>query len=49
MRGLRAWLRARSLVDHEIVVVVGPGFIAGSARLRPDRLKLVLNAISTSP
>jgi N-acetylmuramic acid 6-phosphate etherase len=37
-----------SLVDHEIVVVVGPEFIAGSTRLKAGSAqKLVLNAIST--
>jgi N-acetylmuramic acid 6-phosphate etherase len=37
-----------SLVDHEIVVVVGPEFIAGSTRLKAGTAqKLVLNAIST--
>jgi N-acetylmuramic acid 6-phosphate etherase len=36
------------LVDHEIVVVVGPEFIAGSTRLKAGTAqKLVLNAIST--
>ena len=37
-----------ALVDHEIVVVVGPEFIAGSTRLKAGTAqKLVLNAIST--
>ena len=37
-----------SLVDHEIVVVVGPEFLAGSTRLKAGTAqKLVLNAIST--
>jgi len=37
-----------SVVDHEIVVVVGPEFIAGSTRLKAGTAqKLVLNAIST--
>jgi N-acetylmuramic acid 6-phosphate etherase len=37
-----------SLVDNEIVVVVGPEFIAGSTRLKAGTAqKLVLNAIST--
>lgn len=37
-----------SLVNHEIVVVVGPEFIAGSTRLKAGTAqKLVLNAIST--
>ncbi len=37
-----------TLVDHEIVVVVGPEFIAGSTRLKAGTAqKLVLNAIST--
>ena len=41
-------LRARSLADHEIAVVVGPEFIAGSTRLKAGTAqKLVLNAIST--
>lgn len=36
------------LADHEIVVVVGPEFIAGSTRLKAGTAqKLVLNAIST--
>jgi N-acetylmuramic acid 6-phosphate etherase len=37
-----------ALVDHEIVAVVGPEFIAGSTRLKAGTAqKLVLNAIST--
>jgi N-acetylmuramic acid 6-phosphate etherase len=37
-----------TLVDHEIVVVVGPEFIAGSTRLKAGTAqKLVLNTIST--
>src|SRR5262245_20361333 len=37
-----------SLVEHEIVVVVGPEFIAGSTRLKAGTAqKLVLNTIST--
>lgn len=37
-----------SLVDHEIAVVVGPEFIAGSTRLKAGTAqKLVLNTIST--
>ena len=37
-----------SLVDHEVVVVVGPEFLAGSTRLKAGTAqKLVLNAIST--
>jgi N-acetylmuramic acid 6-phosphate etherase len=37
-----------SVVDHEIVVLVGPEFIAGSTRLKAGTAqKLVLNAIST--
>ncbi len=37
-----------SLVDHEIVVVVGPEFLAGSTRLKAGTAqKLVLNTIST--
>jgi N-acetylmuramic acid 6-phosphate etherase len=37
-----------SLVDHEIVVAVGPEFIAGSTRLKAGTAqKLVLNTIST--
>ena len=37
-----------ALVEHEIVVVVGPEFIAGSTRLKAGTAqKLVLNAIST--
>ena len=37
-----------ALVDHEIAVVVGPEFIAGSTRLKAGTAqKLVLNAIST--
>jgi N-acetylmuramic acid 6-phosphate etherase len=37
-----------SVVDHEIVVVVGPEFIAGSTRLKAGTAqKLVLNTIST--
>jgi N-acetylmuramic acid 6-phosphate etherase len=37
-----------SLVEHEIVVVTGPEFIAGSTRLKAGTAqKLVLNAIST--
>lgn len=37
-----------TLADHEIVVVVGPEFIAGSTRLKAGTAqKLVLNAIST--
>ena len=37
-----------ALVDHEIVVVVGPEFIAGSTRLKAGTAqKLVLNTIST--
>jgi len=37
-----------SLVDHEIVVVVGPEFITGSTRLKAGTAqKLVLNTIST--
>jgi N-acetylmuramic acid 6-phosphate etherase len=37
-----------SIVDHEIVVVVGPEFIAGSTRLKAGTAqKLVLNTIST--
>jgi N-acetylmuramic acid 6-phosphate etherase len=37
-----------SLVDHEIAVVVGPEFLAGSTRLKAGTAqKLVLNAIST--
>jgi N-acetylmuramic acid 6-phosphate etherase len=37
-----------SLVDHEIVVVVGPEFLAGSTRLKAGTgQKLVLNTIST--
>jgi N-acetylmuramic acid 6-phosphate etherase len=37
-----------AMVDHEIVVVVGPEFIAGSTRLKAGTAqKLVLNAIST--
>ena len=36
------------LVDHEIVVVVGPEFLAGSTRLKAGTAqKLVLNTIST--
>lgn len=37
-----------SVVDHEIVVVVGPEFLAGSTRLKAGTgQKLVLNTIST--
>lgn len=37
-----------SMVDHEIAVVVGPEFIAGSTRLKAGTAqKLVLNTIST--
>ena len=37
-----------SLVDHEIVVVTGPEFVAGSTRLKAGTAqKLVLNTIST--
>jgi N-acetylmuramic acid 6-phosphate etherase len=37
-----------SIVDHEIVVVVGPEFLAGSTRLKAGTAqKLVLNTIST--
>jgi N-acetylmuramic acid 6-phosphate etherase len=37
-----------ALVDHEIVVVVGPEFLAGSTRLKAGTgQKLVLNTIST--
>ena len=37
-----------SLVEHEIVVVVGPEFLAGSTRLKAGTAqKLVLNTIST--
>jgi N-acetylmuramic acid 6-phosphate etherase len=37
-----------ALVDHEIVVVVGPEFLAGSTRLKSGTAqKLVLNTIST--
>lgn len=37
-----------SIVEHEIVVVVGPEFIAGSTRLKAGTAqKLVLNTIST--
>ena len=37
-----------SIADHEIVVVVGPEFIAGSTRLKAGTAqKLVLNTIST--
>jgi N-acetylmuramic acid 6-phosphate etherase len=37
-----------SIVDHEIVVAVGPEFIAGSTRLKAGTAqKLVLNTIST--
>jgi len=37
-----------SMVDHEIVVAVGPEFIAGSTRLKAGTAqKLVLNTIST--
>jgi N-acetylmuramic acid 6-phosphate etherase len=37
-----------TLVDHEIVVVVGPEFLAGSTRLKAGTAqKLVLNTIST--
>ena len=37
-----------SLVDHEIAVVVGPEFLAGSTRLKAGTAqKLVLNTIST--
>jgi N-acetylmuramic acid 6-phosphate etherase len=37
-----------SLVDHEIAVVVGPEFIAGSTRLKAGTAqKLVLNTLST--
>ena len=37
-----------ALVDHEIAVVVGPEFIAGSTRLKAGTAqKLVLNTIST--
>jgi N-acetylmuramic acid 6-phosphate etherase len=37
-----------TIVDHEIVVVVGPEFIAGSTRLKAGTAqKLVLNTIST--
>ncbi|MGH3018294.1 MAG: N-acetylmuramic acid 6-phosphate etherase [Gaiellaceae bacterium] len=37
-----------ALVDHEIVVVVGPEFLAGSTRLKAGTAqKLVLNTIST--
>ena len=40
--------RLGSIVDHEIVVVVGPEFIAGSTRLKAGTAqKLVLNTIST--
>jgi len=36
------------MVEHEIVVVVGPEFIAGSTRLKAGTAqKLVLNTIST--
>ena len=38
-----------ALVDHEIVVVVGPEFLAGSTRLKAGTAqKLVLNTISTA-
>jgi N-acetylmuramic acid 6-phosphate etherase len=38
-----------ALVDHEIVVVVGPEFLAGSTRLKSGTAqKLVLNTISTA-
>jgi N-acetylmuramic acid 6-phosphate etherase len=37
-----------ALVDHEVVVVVGPEFLAGSTRLKSGTAqKLVLNTIST--
>ena len=37
-----------ALVDHEILVVVGPEFLAGSTRLKAGTAqKLVLNAVST--
>jgi len=37
-----------ALVDHEIVIVVGPEFLAGSTRLKAGTgQKLVLNTIST--
>ncbi len=37
-----------AIVDHEIVVVVGPEFLAGSTRLKAGTAqKLVLNTIST--
>jgi N-acetylmuramic acid 6-phosphate etherase len=40
--------RLGSLVEHEIVVVVGPEFLAGSTRLKAGTAhKLVLNTIST--
>jgi N-acetylmuramic acid 6-phosphate etherase len=40
--------RLGGLVDHEIAVVVGPEFIAGSTRLKAGTAqKLVLNTIST--
>ena len=39
----------RSIVEHEIAVVVGPEFLAGSTRLKAGTAqKLVLNTISTS-
>ncbi|MGH3317654.1 MAG: N-acetylmuramic acid 6-phosphate etherase, partial [Nocardioidaceae bacterium] len=38
-----------SLVDYEIVIVVGPEFIAGSTRLKAGTAqKLVLNTLSTA-
>ena len=39
---------SRALADHEIAVVVGPEFVAGSTRLKAGTAqKLVLNTIST--
>ena len=49
MRRLGARTRElAALVDHEIAVVVGPEFLAGSTRLKAGTAqKLVLNTIST--
>ena len=53
MRSPCAWFRPRvgargALVEHEVAVVTGPEFLAGSTRLKAGTAqKLVLNTIST--
>ena len=48
VRGLRPSRSSAALVEHEIAVVVGPEFLAGSTRLKAGTAqKLVLNTIST--